>query len=74
MHVPLGVADLRHALFGVGRFADQRRMERARQHLLDALAHDGMIVDEKDSCHVLPHASPEPVRSRLFRGPARRRS
>ena len=59
-HVPLGAADLRHPFLGVRRLADQRRMKRARQHLLDALPDDGMIVDEKNACHVRSLGSPVP--------------
>ena len=49
--IPLGAAHFVHALFGACGFADERWMERSGQHLLDALADDGMIVDEKNARH-----------------------
>ena len=49
--IPLGAAHFAHAFFGVRGFADERGMERSGQHLLDALADDRMIVDEKNARH-----------------------
>ena len=51
--VPLGAAHLAQALFGIRGFADKRGMERPGQDLLDALADDRMIVDEKNTRHCL---------------------
>ena len=50
--VPFGAAHLGHALFGGGGLANESRVKRARQHLLDALADDRVIVDEKNAGHV----------------------
>ena len=51
-HVPIGAADLSESLLGVRRLSDNGGRKRARQHLLDALTDDGMIVDEKNARHV----------------------
>ena len=52
--VPLGAAHFAQTFFGVGGFTDEGRVERLGEHLLDALAHDRMIVDEKDARHRWP--------------------
>jgi hypothetical protein len=54
-HVPLRGANFSQGFRGAFGFANLNEMKRLRQNLLDPLAHDRMVIDEKNSRRAVAH-------------------